>query len=1096
MKILKVTIENLNSLRIRKVIDFSVSPLADVGLFAITGDTGAGKTTILDAITLALYGRVHRNKEVNEVMSYGSVESLAEVEFQSNGDLYRARWNLRRSRKQLDGKIQPPERVFSKWNPYKQEFEIIAQRVREADEAVEAASGLDYDRFCRSVLLSQGDFAAFLKAGERERSDLLERITGTEIYSQLSKAAFEKHKLELEKLNNLKKERELLKILDIESIQQLQQELQENQGQAETLKTGIDKLQIDLQQVRRQKQLQSGIEKLNIDLQEFQLEQQHIQEKQTELVGDFQKIKLKWANSQALFSKVIALDAEIREKAQTLTKQAQDAASTQQSLSRKQEELVSLNKEIQTSKNQITTLKDWLQNNSKFATLKDDLAGIEYQREEARVLWREQQQLSVSIESLDQQRQSIEKQVIESEQKKAKSKAILEQLRVQFKAQVPEDFAQDRHDLLSLLSQDIEQLNEQRKNLQQLSRLAETYQELLDELSGYEDQLESLQNEELEVNKLMMSSLEAWEDAKKRLEFKETIYKRELSIANYAKDRGNLSDGEPCPLCFSTHHPFREHPVEVFVDQAKEELEVAQKQHEQIFKYHQKLLHRQSDIAQQIEQLAGNEVKELSGQVARQFQKILEYEEKIAQIAPELSNEHYALTRSILLHRKIQEAEKQIEKKREARGALTTLNKELEQSEKQIQELEVKGKELHTLLLVNQEKRSANVEQLQQVQEKFANVSEQLNTIFAKYGYTFDVESAKKTFEILAELATTFQNNQQALDSTARQLELSQKDTLNLQEQIEALEQQSNQQNQAIKAQQNILETIRNERTELFGEKDPKTEQEQLQQQLEEHEQLVATNKQKLEILIQNLEGTRQLLADREEELRQIKIEEKNEEELIKQLETNNLEYRTLLEHIGEIRRDLQKNEEDVQQAKALLQQIEAQQREYSRWAKLKDIIGSADGKAFRVFAQGLTLKKLTQLANRYLQQLHGRYLIEKRGNEDLELEIIDTYQADNRRSMNTLSGGESFLVSLALALGLSDLAGQNTHIQSLFIDEGFGTLDESSLDLAISTLENLQASGKTIGIISHVKELKERISTQIQVKKAGNGFSEIQIIG
>ncbi|MBK7873443.1 MAG: AAA family ATPase [Saprospiraceae bacterium] len=1041
MKILKVTIENLNSLRIRKVIDFSVSPLADVGLFAITGDTGAGKTTILDAITLALYGRVHRNKDVNEVMSYGSVESLAEVEFQSNGELYRARWNLRRSRKQLDGKIQPPERVFSKWNPYKQEFEIIAQRVREADEAVEAASGLDYDRFCRSVLLSQGDFAAFLKAGERERSDLLERITGTEIYSQLSKAAFEKHKLELEKLNHLKKERELLKVLDAENIQALQQELQENQGQAESIKTGIDALQIELQQVRRQKQLQSGIEKLNIDLQEFLLEEQHIQEKQTQLVSGFQQIKSDWSKSQPLFSKVIALDAEIRVKAQTLAKQAQDAGSTQQSLSRKQEESASLNKQIQVFENQITTLKDWLQNNSKFAALKDDLAGIEYQREEARALWREQQQLSATSENLVQLIQGIEQQIVESDKAKEKARSALEQLQTQFKVQVPEDFAQDRGELLSLLYNDIEQLNEQRKNLQQLSRLADAYQELLDELSGYEDQLESLQNEELEVNKLMMSSLEAWEDAKKRLEFKETIYKRELSIANYAKDRSNLSEDEPCPLCFSTHHPFREHAIEVFVDQAKEELDIAQKQHEQIFKYHQKLLHRQSDIAQQIEQLAGNEVKELSGQVARQFQKILEYEEKIAQIAPELSNEHYALTRSILLHRKIQEAEKQIESKRQAREALTALNKQLEQSEKQIQELEVKGKELYTSLLVNQEKRSSNAEQLRQVQEKFSNVSEQLNTIFAKYGYTFDVESAKKTFEILSDLATTFQNNQQALDSTARQLELSQKDTLNLQEQIEALEEQLKQQNQAIEAQQNILETIRNERTEIFGDKDAKVEQERLQAQLEQQEYLVNSNKQALEILIQKLEGTRQLLADREEELHQIKIEEKEEEKLIKQLEASNLEYKNLFQNIGKIQRDLQKNEEDIQQAEALMQQIEAQQREYTRWAKLKDIIGSADGKAFRVFAQGLTLKKLTQLANRYLQQLNGRYLIEKRSNEDLELEIIDTYQADNRRSMNTLSGGESFLVSLALALGLSDLAGQNAHIQSLFIDEGFGTV-------------------------------------------------------
>jgi len=127
---------------------------------------------------------------------------------------------------------------------------------------------------------------------------------------------------------------------------------------------------------------------------------------------------------------------------------------------------------------------------------------------------------------------------------------------------------------------------------------------------------------------------------------------------------------------------------------------------------------------------------------------------------------------------------------------------------------------------------------------------------------------------------------------------------------------------------------------------------------------------------------------------------------------------------------------------------------------------------------------------------LNGRYLIHKPNDRDLALEIIDQHQANNIRSIHTLSGGESFLVSLALALGLSDLAGRNTQIKSLFIDEGFGTLDESALDLAISTLENLQSKGKRIGVISHVPALKERIGTQIQLQKRGSGFSGLEIVG
>ena len=171
------------------------------------------------------------------------------------------------------------------------------------------------------------------------------------------------------------------------------------------------------------------------------------------------------------------------------------------------------------------------------------------------------------------------------------------------------------------------------------------------------------------------------------------------------------------------------------------------------------------------------------------------------------------------------------------------------------------------------------------------------------------------------------------------------------------------------------------------------------------------------------------------------------------------------------------------------------QDKECRRWDKLNELIGSADGKKFRTFAQGLTLDKLVGLANYHLQQLNGRYRIQKPPFENLELEVIDQYQADNQRSMRTLSGGERFLVSLALALGLSDLAGRQVQISSLFIDEGFGTLDDTSLDLAITTLENLQSAGKTIGVISHVQALKDRIGIQLQVKKNTDGFSTVNLI-
>ena len=218
-------------------------------------------------------------------------------------------------------------------------------------------------------------------------------------------------------------------------------------------------------------------------------------------------------------------------------------------------------------------------------------------------------------------------------------------------------------------------------------------------------------------------------------------------------------------------------------------------------------------------------------------------------------------------------------------------------------------------------------------------------------------------------------------------------------------------------------------------------------------------------------------------------------EELEKKHAMREAELQTDQQKTGGINEKLAQDKKLRKESKDLIEQITNQQKECNRWAKLNALIGAHDGKKFRVFAQGLTLQRLTFLANKHLQNLNGRYVINKRKEEDLTLDIVDTFQANNVRSMHTLSGGESFLVSLALALGLSDLAGRNTQINSLFIDEGFGTLDTDTLDLAITTLENLQATGKNIGVISHVTALKERIATQIQVRKKGNGFSEVVIL-
>jgi exonuclease SbcC len=209
-------------------------------------------------------------------------------------------------------------------------------------------------------------------------------------------------------------------------------------------------------------------------------------------------------------------------------------------------------------------------------------------------------------------------------------------------------------------------------------------------------------------------------------------------------------------------------------------------------------------------------------------------------------------------------------------------------------------------------------------------------------------------------------------------------------------------------------------------------------------------------------------------------------EEVASQLAELEAQRGTLNEQIGAQRALLASDAQSRSNQQALSEQISTQTAEADIWQRLDGLIGSAKGDKFRKFAQGLTLDHLLHLANRHLARLHGRYLLRRKPTGELELDIVDAWQGDTTRDTRTLSGGEGFLVSLALALALSDLVSNKTSIDSLFLDEGFGSLDGDTLEVALTALDSLNASGKMIGIISHVEALKERIPAQIRVEKGG----------
>jgi exonuclease SbcC len=222
------------------------------------------------------------------------------------------------------------------------------------------------------------------------------------------------------------------------------------------------------------------------------------------------------------------------------------------------------------------------------------------------------------------------------------------------------------------------------------------------------------------------------------------------------------------------------------------------------------------------------------------------------------------------------------------------------------------------------------------------------------------------------------------------------------------------------------------------------------------------------------------------------KITDKSLEELEPQFKEHEEALKELRDIIAGLKHKLSENTAAKERIKEKQAAIEAQKKECRRWENLHELIGSADGKKYRNFAQGLTFEMMIGHANRQLQKMTDRYLLARDDAQPLELNVVDNYQAGEIRSTKNLSGGESFIVSLSLALGLSHMASKNVRVDSLFLDEGFGTLDEEALDTALETLAGLQQDGKLIGVISHVPALKERISTQIQVTPQTGGRSQI----
>lgn len=1034
MKILSVRLKNINSLRGEHYIPFHESPIADSGLFAIVGRTGAGKTSILDAITLALYGYAARFGQATpeKVMSYHTADCFAEVEFEAKEKRYRSKWSLWRSRNRLDGDLQPAKMELTDLA----NEQILESKLMDVRERVTNLTGLDYQRFLRSVMLAQGDFAAFLKAKESEKGDLLEKITGTDLYTRLSQKAYQRKKAEQEKLKEWQQKLDTTQLLTEEEQLQFQQRIDELAQQKNSISATLKTLESQRQWLSSIRELTSQSESLQQQIARLELEK-------SECKAEFRKLELHQkavsyrtplAEIQVMQSTIYTIEKDIRELYSTLPVVETATLEAEQVL-------VNVRQHIQTLQ---TEYDSWLPKLEKAILLEKDIANAQARFQEVAQEFGSQEKKLHSLRPVaDFASSPRDKKDLET-QSKAIAAAIQERtlkVRELLKQQDREAILHTEQNVGSELELWHEQLNRAKYYLeeqQNLAALRSQFKQLRESSEKIEKELEILQQQELA--------------AKEKLADLRKIYELELKIQNYEKARLQLQPGDPCPLCGSVHHPFIDEGHTQQTDKAQAERDAQQALHDAITKKINLLREQLSQERGNLTLLAeqGRKDKEKSDRLQN------DYQQSAAQLGTALDiqdleaiqNSIQKLTETRLLLRS------QLQSYDALQGEIIFLEEKYKLNQLRLRLLEESEQLEHWKTERQQLVGNKNPQQeKQQLMQRLKSAEEKKQA--SEYQYN--------------EKINTFKLKTRQLEDREKMLEHEVKLVSQKEEKLLKV---------LVKESFDSIEALR----EVLL--DDATEAQLLKK------------KEQIDTRLNQLQGAWQQTEQSLRKLRDEALTEQPYAEVMAQLTAAQVANEQVITEQTRLQQTLENHQKTIRKNQDVEEEITRQRKELERWTSLDGLIGSASGAEFNTFAQGLTLAQLVQLANRYLDQLNPRYQIRRIPKTDLELEILDRDQADNIRSVKTLSGGETFLVSLALALGLSDIAGRKARIESLFIDEGFGTLDPQALDIAITTLENLQATGKMIGIISHVEALKDRISTQVQVVRQPAGNSMIRIAG
>ena len=1218
MKICKLRLKNLNSFREEVELDFEDGPLNDASLIAITGPTGAGKTTLLDAICVALYGKTPRlggrkgSPHAKRLISHGETQGFAEVHFIANNTCYLAIWSAtQKGTRMVQLRYADSEKLIT---DKLQKGKSLGSSQRTVSEEVESILGLDFDAFKRSVMLAQGEFAAFLKADLKDRRKILEKTAGIGIYNKLNDKLNEKE-------NQVREEYEHLK-LQLGAISEVSCE--QIEADIKAVKDKLDRLQVEdkaldgkRKRIQKDKELETKRKEDFETLQSSEERQQELLDMQPKI--DALQVEQENANrAQRLLPEKQAFDnakSELEEATAALSStetektEAEEQVKTDQAdFDKKAETYQDASDECNQQMKIYTNAKsDVERSEDRFVEAEKripDLADLDNQIKALEIeLTDKQAQQTELRRQIDDTQRFLEDNPLPSDRRQRFNRVtgLLAELTPYAKQLETEQTNKaNAEKKVSSLKQEIERLSDTRqkrlseqteaettlddattqlKNLratgtheewtarkQQVSKaqsIAQEYETTQDNLEAAENQLNTLNETAAELTtELEQIETDLASQTAVCQETSEVVQRceEEKESAKWADQinqlRQRLQPGEPCSVCGATDHPCADvvetesaeqlQHVEAALTAAKAESDAAQLKRQTLKTKQIQAEQNKSNTTGQI-QACTTDIDTLQEEAAKLFAKW-------QAIYPDTDvSSVWTSEQSDTADTAIADITKAEQARTQADGALQIVSQQLETCENNI------TRETSTLNDTETQLEGINntIADLQaDIKETEERFWESIPDTFHGVKPKVAVEQFENKIEEVASREDERRNAETQLQRVEDNIRADQRNIEKLRERLERLQAEID---KYRREGEEILDAVRKKtggletedeinaatdtlETELQAKED---EQDEADQRLQKSRELLTQKQTTHEICEKQygesnkkFETARQTYfnkltdtgfdspeahdnAFRDDVQRQTLTDQidayKNE---IQQLALEITEFQTRFEEtpydpdalgrietqLGEIEAQLQEAQQEVgaQQQKiddlkdalekreALADELDKAEQEVSRWQRLQETIPA---NALRDFALEIMFKQMGNLANEQLKYLTSeRYQLKVESIGDLA--VVDHWNANEERPVETLSGGESFLTSLALALALSELSSGRAQLNSLFLDEGFGTLDAETLDTAIAALEGLRMQGRSIFLISHIQELTRRLPVKIEVNKKGNGSSSVRIQG